>query len=179
MCIRDRPRVAPELSMKTYWYYKNAHLIDQSWSVRACGVRQRHIDQAQKMCIRDSHNMKPCQWVQIIFGLYAIANQRNKVPGIDAHEILLLHRRGPVSYTHLDVYKRQGWGQALFAALQAKACRTPTCDKAAARLRCGEPPAAVSYTHLKPGIPGNVRICVEQNGGKPGGRGLSALGGRQ
>ena len=43
------PRVAPELSMDTFWYYKNAHLIDQSWSVRACGVRQRHIDQAQSM----------------------------------------------------------------------------------------------------------------------------------
>lgn len=43
------PRVAPELSPATYWYYKNAHIIDQSWSVRACGVRQRHIDQAQSM----------------------------------------------------------------------------------------------------------------------------------
>lgn len=43
------PRVAPELSPETYWYYKNAHLIDQSWSVKACGVRQRHIDQAQSM----------------------------------------------------------------------------------------------------------------------------------
>lgn len=43
------PRVAPELSPETYWYYKNAHIIDQSWSVRACGVRQRHIDQAQSM----------------------------------------------------------------------------------------------------------------------------------
>lgn len=43
------PRVAPELSAETYWYYKNAHLIDQKWSVRACGVRQRHIDQAQSM----------------------------------------------------------------------------------------------------------------------------------
>ena len=43
------PRVAPELSPATYWYYKNAHVIDQSWSVRACGVRQRHIDQAQSM----------------------------------------------------------------------------------------------------------------------------------
>lgn len=43
------PRVAPELSAETYWYYKNAHLIDQSWSVKACGVRQRHIDQAQSM----------------------------------------------------------------------------------------------------------------------------------
>ena len=43
------PRVAPELSIKTYWYYKNAHLIDQRWSMRACGVRQRHIDQAQSV----------------------------------------------------------------------------------------------------------------------------------
>ncbi len=43
------PRAAPELSMDTYWYYKNAHLIDQTWSIRACGVRQRHIDQAQSM----------------------------------------------------------------------------------------------------------------------------------
>ena len=43
------PRVAPELSMETFWYYKNAHYIEQKWSVRACGVRQRHIDQAQSM----------------------------------------------------------------------------------------------------------------------------------
>lgn len=43
------PRVAPELSMETFWFYKNAHYIDQSWSVRACGIRQRHIDQAQSM----------------------------------------------------------------------------------------------------------------------------------
>jgi ribonucleoside-diphosphate reductase alpha chain len=43
------PRVAPDLSMETFWYYKNAHLIDQNWSVRACGIRQRHIDQAQSM----------------------------------------------------------------------------------------------------------------------------------
>lgn len=43
------PRVAPDLSAKTFWYYKNAHLLDQSWSVKACGIRQRHIDQAQSM----------------------------------------------------------------------------------------------------------------------------------
>ena len=41
--------MAPELSLDTWWYYKAAHLIDQSWSVRAAGVRQRHIDQAQSM----------------------------------------------------------------------------------------------------------------------------------
>lgn len=43
------PRVAPALSDKTFWVYKGAYLLDQSWSVRASGVRQRHIDQAQSM----------------------------------------------------------------------------------------------------------------------------------
>ena len=43
------PRVAPELSINTWWYYKPAHTIDQTWSIKAAGVRQRHIDQAQSM----------------------------------------------------------------------------------------------------------------------------------
>ena len=42
-------RVAPDLSMKTWWYYKPAHMVNQSWSVRVCGIRQRHIDQSQSM----------------------------------------------------------------------------------------------------------------------------------
>jgi ribonucleoside-diphosphate reductase alpha chain len=43
------PRVAPDLAPDTYWYYKNAHQIDQTWSIRAAGVRQRHIDQSQSV----------------------------------------------------------------------------------------------------------------------------------
>ena len=43
------PRVAPDLSPETFWQYKNAHYIDQQWSVRAGGIRQRHVDQAQSM----------------------------------------------------------------------------------------------------------------------------------
>ena len=43
------PRVAPDLGPDTYWYYTDAHHVDQNWSVEACGVRQRHIDQAQSM----------------------------------------------------------------------------------------------------------------------------------
>lgn len=43
------PRVAPELTPETTWYYKNAHSVDQSWVVRAGGMRQRHIDQAQSL----------------------------------------------------------------------------------------------------------------------------------
>lgn len=43
------PRVAPDLTPETFWKYKNAHYIDQRWSVRAAGIRQRHVDQAQSM----------------------------------------------------------------------------------------------------------------------------------
>lgn len=41
------PQVAPDLNEKTFWLYKEAHNIDQTWSIRAAGVRQRHIDQSQ------------------------------------------------------------------------------------------------------------------------------------
>lgn len=43
------PRVAPDLCMENFWLYKNAHNIDQNWSMKAAGVRQRHIDQAQSV----------------------------------------------------------------------------------------------------------------------------------
>lgn len=41
------PKTAPELNDETFWYYKEAHYINQLWSIRACATRQRHIDQAQ------------------------------------------------------------------------------------------------------------------------------------
>lgn len=41
------PKTAPELNDETFWYYKEAHYINQLWSIRACAARQRHIDQAQ------------------------------------------------------------------------------------------------------------------------------------
>ncbi len=43
------PRVAPDLSVDTYYYYQNAHSINQKFSVKVCGIRQRHIDQAQSL----------------------------------------------------------------------------------------------------------------------------------
>ena len=49
------PRVAPGLSDRTYWLYKGAYLIDQQWSVRAAGVRQRHIDQSQSLNLYITH----------------------------------------------------------------------------------------------------------------------------
>lgn len=44
-------RVAPDLSPKTFWLYKNAHYIDQNWIIKAAGIRQRHIDQSQSVNI--------------------------------------------------------------------------------------------------------------------------------
>lgn len=41
------PRTAPDLNEQNYWFYKEAHTIDQMASIRACGIRQRHIDQSQ------------------------------------------------------------------------------------------------------------------------------------
>ena len=41
--------IAPGLSLKTFWLYKEAHMLDQSWIIKACAIRQRHIDQAQAM----------------------------------------------------------------------------------------------------------------------------------
>lgn len=50
------PRVAPDLSVDTYYYYQNAHNIEQKFSVKACGIRQRHIDQAQSLNLYITNN---------------------------------------------------------------------------------------------------------------------------
>lgn len=41
------PQTAPNLNQQTFWLYKEAHKIDQMWSIKAAGRRQRHIDQSQ------------------------------------------------------------------------------------------------------------------------------------
>lgn len=43
------PQTAPNLNPETMWYYKEAHRIDQMWSIKAAGKRQRHIDQSQSL----------------------------------------------------------------------------------------------------------------------------------
>lgn len=64
------PRVAPELNAKTMWLYKNAHHIDQEWSVRACGVRQRHIDQAQSFNLYITNQMSLKQVLNLYLKAY-------------------------------------------------------------------------------------------------------------
>ncbi|WP_077611177.1 ribonucleoside-diphosphate reductase subunit alpha [Clostridium sp. Marseille-P2415] len=63
------PRVAPDLSSETFWNYKNAHYIDQRWSVRAAGIRQRHVDQAQSMNLYITNDYTLRQ----VLGLYILA----------------------------------------------------------------------------------------------------------
>lgn len=71
------PRVAPELSSETFWYYKKAHQIDQTWSMRASGVRQRHVDQAMSVNIYINNDMT----YRTILNLFLEA-YRNKVKTI-------------------------------------------------------------------------------------------------
>jgi ribonucleoside-diphosphate reductase alpha chain len=71
------PRVAPQLNKDTFWYYKSAHLIDQNWSIKASGVRQRHIDQAMSVNLYITNEMS----FRTILDLY-IAAYRNKVKTI-------------------------------------------------------------------------------------------------
>lgn len=59
-------RVAPDLNARTFWLYKNAHLIDQEWVVKAAGVRQRHIDQAQSVNLYITNEFTLSQ----VLGLY-------------------------------------------------------------------------------------------------------------
>ncbi len=54
--------------MDTWWYYKAAHLIDQSWSVRAAGLRQRHIDQAQSMNLYITNDYSMRQVLRLYLG---------------------------------------------------------------------------------------------------------------
>ena len=43
------PRVAPDLNSENFWLYKSAHTINHEWTIKACGVRSRHVDQAQSL----------------------------------------------------------------------------------------------------------------------------------
>lgn len=81
------PRVAPSLSPETFWYYKNAYQIDQTWSVRAAGVRQRHIDQSQSVnmyitndyTFRQVLNLYLLAWEQGVKTLYYVRSKSLEV----------------------------------------------------------------------------------------------------
>lgn len=77
------PRVAPELTVKTFWLYKSAYTIDQTYTVRAAGVRQRHIDQAQSVnlyitneyTMRQLLNLYILAWEQGVKTIYYVRSK--------------------------------------------------------------------------------------------------------
>ncbi|MGJ9383343.1 ribonucleoside-diphosphate reductase subunit alpha [Salipaludibacillus neizhouensis] len=52
------PVTAPNLSKETTWYYKPAHTIDQHWSIKQNGARQKHIDQSISFNLYVKNNIK-------------------------------------------------------------------------------------------------------------------------
>ncbi len=80
-------RVAPDLNEKTFWLYKNAHLIDQQWIIKAAGIRQRHIDQAQSVNLyitntftfRKLLNLYIDAWKQGVKTIYYVRSQSLEV----------------------------------------------------------------------------------------------------
>ncbi|MBA4543580.1 MULTISPECIES: ribonucleoside-diphosphate reductase subunit alpha [Thermoactinomyces] len=81
------PQTAPNLSPETTWYYKEAHLIDQHWSIRAAGKRQRHIDQSQSFNLyitpnttaREFLDLYLAAWENGLKTIYYIRNQSLEV----------------------------------------------------------------------------------------------------
>lgn len=77
------PKAAPDLFEENFWLYKEAHHIDQLYSIKACGIRQRHIDQSQSFNLyitpevkaKDILNLYREAWRNGIKTLYYIRNQ--------------------------------------------------------------------------------------------------------
>lgn len=84
-------RVAPDLNPETFWLYKNAHLIDQEWVVKAGGIRQRHIDQAQSLNLYVTQDYSLKQILQLYvhaweYGVKTIYYIRSKALEVDECE---------------------------------------------------------------------------------------------
>ena len=77
------PKAAPGLGDDNYWLYKEAHHINQLNSIKACGIRQRHIDQAQSFNLYITPEMKAKEildlymesWKSGIKTIYYVRNQ--------------------------------------------------------------------------------------------------------
>lgn len=85
-------RVAPNLSMETFWLYKAAHLIDQKVTIKASGIRQRHIDQSQSvnLYITNAYTMRQIldlyiyAWKHQVKTIYYIRSQSLEIEDCDS-----------------------------------------------------------------------------------------------
>lgn len=77
------PQTAPNLNPETMWFYKEAHRIDQHWSIRAAGARQRHIDQSQSFNLYITPELSAREFLEMYMaawkhGLKTVYYCRNK-----------------------------------------------------------------------------------------------------
>jgi ribonucleoside-diphosphate reductase alpha chain len=77
------PQTAPNLNEETFWYYKEAHTIDQKWSIYAAGKRQRHIDQSQSFNLYITPDLSAKEFMELYMaawehGLKTVYYCRNK-----------------------------------------------------------------------------------------------------
>lgn len=77
------PQTAPNLNEETFWYYKEAHHIDQKWSIYAAGKRQRHIDQSQSFNLYITPELSAKEFMELYMaawehGLKTVYYCRNK-----------------------------------------------------------------------------------------------------
>ncbi|MYL32456.1 ribonucleoside-diphosphate reductase subunit alpha [Pontibacillus yanchengensis] len=59
------PVTAPDLNEQTYWYYKSAYDIDQTWSIHQNAARQRHIDQSVSFNIYVKNSVQAKELLQL------------------------------------------------------------------------------------------------------------------
>ncbi len=86
------PRVAPQLSDRTYWLYKTAHQMEQEWIIDAASIRQRHLDQSQSVNLFITHdysfrrllNLYLRAWEKGIKTLYYVRSQALEVEACDS-----------------------------------------------------------------------------------------------
>lgn len=77
------PKTAPNLCDENFWLYKEAHNIKQDWSIKACGIRQRHIDQSQSfnlyitpdLTAKDIYDMYINCWKNGVKTIYYVRNK--------------------------------------------------------------------------------------------------------
>lgn len=78
-------RIAPGLTAETAHRYPTAFEVDQAWSIRAAGARQRHLDQSQSLNLYRTPDMtakRLSEWYQLAWqaGVKTVYYFRNELP---------------------------------------------------------------------------------------------------
>ena len=109
LCARIRDEAILELIGRVFWYTVEFGLIRQQGRVKVYGSglissNGECTNVLNEMCIRDSFDC------EIGFTMPHAKRSVQAAITIDGFSLIW---RLPVSYTHLDVYKRQLWGSAI------------------------------------------------------------------